>query len=158
MDPSANQALINRFYEAFARLDGEAMAECYSAEVVFKDPAFGELKGAQAGNMWRMLCASQQGKDFQVTFSEVHGDAAGGTARWEARYTFSKTGRKVHNIIEARFEIEGGKITGHTDTFDLKRWAAQALGFKGALLGGTKFFRRKLQGQTRGMLSKFEAR
>lgn len=157
MKSPGNQALIKKFYEAFARLDGEAMAACYHSEVVFEDPAFGVLKGAHAGNMWRMLCKSQKGKDFQVTFRDIQASEAGGSAFWEARYTFSKTGRKVHNKIKAQFEIRDGKIMKHTDVFDLKSWAAQAMGFKGALLGGTKFFQRKLQAQTKGMLGKFQS-
>ena len=41
----ANSALITRFYQAFQRLDAEAMVACYSPDVVFSDPAFGTLRG-----------------------------------------------------------------------------------------------------------------
>jgi hypothetical protein len=41
----------------------------------------------------------------------------------------------VHNSIDARFELRDGKIVKHTDSFDLRRWASQALGMKGKLLG-----------------------
>ena len=78
------------------------------------------------------------------------------TLQWEAKYTFSKTGRKVHNKIHASVEIQNGKIVKHKDSFNLRRWASQALGLKGALLGGTAFFRKKLQSQTNGLLDKFE--
>ncbi|MFT4771922.1 MAG: hypothetical protein ACI9D1_001957, partial [Cryomorphaceae bacterium] len=81
-----------------------------------------------------------------------------GSAHWEAKYTFSKTGRKVHNSIDATFEFSDGKIIKHTDDFDLKKWAKQAMGLKGALLGGTGFFKKKLQEQTNGMLAKFESK
>ncbi len=156
MTSSSNQDLITRFYEAFSRLDAEAMASFYHENVVFQDPAFGILKGERAGNMWRMLCQSQKGKDFIVEFSNVEAGEKSGSAHWEAKYTFSKTGRKVHNRIEAQFEFSDGKIIKHTDVFDLRSWAKQALGFKGALLGGTNFFKKKLQAQTNGMLAKFE--
>ena len=58
-----------------------------------------------------------------------------GRAHWEARYLFSATGRKVHNVIEAAFEFRDGLIVRHADSFDLWRWAGQALGAKGKLLG-----------------------
>jgi hypothetical protein len=58
-----------------------------------------------------------------------------GSAHWEARYLFSATGRKVHNIIDARFELRDGKIVRHADSFDLWRWSGMALGAKGKLLG-----------------------
>jgi ketosteroid isomerase-like protein len=158
MESSSTEALISKFYTAFANLDAEAMASCYHKEVVFEDPAFGILKGEKAGNMWRMLCQSQKGKDFVVTYSGVEAADGKGSARWQAKYTFSQTGRKVHNKIHAHFEFVDGKIIKHTDAFDLKQWAKQAMGFKGALLGGTSFFKNKLQQQTNGMLAKFESK
>ncbi|WP_298894781.1 nuclear transport factor 2 family protein [uncultured Psychroserpens sp.] len=149
-------ALIEKFYKAFNELDSETMVSCYHDDIIFEDPAFGVLKGEHAGNMWRMLCASQQGKEFRVTFSNINSDNGKGNAKWEAFYNFSKTGRKVHNIISATFEFKDDKIIKHTDQFNLHRWAKQAMGFKGLLLGGTGFFRKKLNQQTNHLLSKFE--
>lgn len=156
MSARTHQEIITEFYAAFSRLDAEAMAACYHKDITFEDPAFGTLKGEKAGNMWRMLCQSQKGKDFVVTFSDVTATGGKGSALWEAKYTFSKTGRKVHNKIRAEFEFADGKIIKHTDQFDLKKWAKQAMGLKGALLGGTGFFKKKLHEQTNGMLAKFE--
>ncbi|PKA84563.1 limonene-1,2-epoxide hydrolase [Ulvibacter sp. MAR_2010_11] len=153
-----SEALIEAFYKAFANLDAEAMVACYNRDIIFEDPAFGILKGNHAGNMWRMLCESQKGKDFKVTYSNISPSAEGGFAHWEALYTFSKTGRKVHNRITAQFEIKDGKITRHTDRFNLYNWASQAFGIKGRLIGWTPFFQKKLQQQTNAMLSKFEAK
>ena len=148
--------LIHTFYKAFTELDAETMASCYHTEVIFEDPAFGKLKGEHAGNMWRMLCVSQKGKDFRITYSDIHTNAHSGSASWHAFYTFSKTGRKVHNSIVAQFEFKDGRIIKHTDEFNLHRWAKQAIGFKGLLLGGTPFFRKKLQEQTNLLLNTFE--
>lgn len=156
MTDQLHQSIVTKFYQAFTELDAEAMASCYHENVVFKDPAFGTLKGEKACNMWRMLCQSQKGKNFVVEFSNVEADEQTGSAHWEAKYIFSKTGRKVHNKIRAHFEFSDGKIIKHTDVFDLRNWSKQALGFKGALLGGTAFFKKKLQAQTNGMLAKFE--
>ncbi len=151
------QSLIEEFYTAFNNLDAETMISCYHKDIVFEDPAFGELKGEHAKNMWRMLCASQKGKDFTVEFSNVSVDGEKGSAHWEAHYNFSKTGRRVHNKIDANFIFEEGKIISHKDDFNLHKWASQALGFKGKLIGGTNFFKRKLQSQTNHLLSKFES-
>ncbi|MNQ84514.1 hypothetical protein D3C85_996450 [compost metagenome] len=52
-----------------------------------------------------------------------------------ATYLFSQTGRMVENRIQARFLFADGKIIEHHDSFDLWRWARQALGAKGLLLG-----------------------
>ena len=39
-------AVVNRFYEAFARGDAAGMAACYHPEATFEDPAFGPLDRA----------------------------------------------------------------------------------------------------------------
>ena len=149
---------INTFYKAFKALDAEKMVSCYHENIKFEDPAFGMLDGESACNMWRMLCESQKNKGFQLEFSQVHYDGVHGHAHWEATYTFSKTGRKVHNVINAQFEFKEDKIIKHTDDFDLHRWAKQAMGFKGWFLGGTKFFKDALQKQTNQLLSTYETK
>ena len=151
------KSTIEKFYTAFTNLDAETMAKCYAENVFFEDAAFGVLKGEHAKNMWRMLCESQKGKDFKVVFSDIISDDKKGTAHWEAFYTFSQTGRKVHNKIDAHFEFENGLIVKHTDNFNLHTWAKQAMGFKGFLLGGTSFFKKKLHVQTNRLLQKYEA-
>jgi ketosteroid isomerase-like protein len=128
-----NAELITRFYEAFGRRDAEGMVACYAPDVVFSDPVFPSLRGEEAGAMWRMLC--ERGKDLRVEASGIDADDRAGRAHWEAHYTFSATGQRVHNVIDARFEFKDGKITRHTDSFNLTRWAGMALGLKGKLLG-----------------------
>jgi len=149
--------LVETFYSAFKNLDAETMVNCYHEEVVFEDPAFGILKGVQAKNMWRMLCESQKGKDFKIIYSNIEADNLKGKAHWEAFYTFSKTGRKVHNVIDAQFEFKEGKIIKHTDTFNLYKWSKQAFGLTGFFLGWTRFFKNKLNAQTNSLLTKFVA-
>lgn len=149
--------LITKFYTAFTELDAETMVTCYHPDVVFYDPAFGELKGTRAGNMWRMLCTSQKGKGLTVRHSNVEANETKGSANWEAEYNFSKTGRQVHNIIKAEFEFKDGLIIKHTDYFNLHRWAGQAMGLSGQLLGWTGFFKKKLNAQTNRLLDKFES-
>lgn len=128
-----HETLIRDFYAAFARRDAEAMAQCYHPEVFFSDPVFPKLKGAEAGDMWRMLLA--RAADLQVTLDEASADAEGGRAQWTARYTFSRTGRPVVNVVRAMFAFRDGKIARHYDRFSFYRWASQALGPLGKALG-----------------------
>lgn len=146
---------IEKFYTAFQQLDAEGMVACYHDDIEFNDPAFGTLKGKDAKDMWRMLCAN--GKNLKLEVSGIEQDSNTGKAHWEAHYTFSQTGRNVHNIIDAAFELKDGLIIKHYDHFNLKRWAGQALGLKGRLLGGTNFFKKKLHAQTNNNLRKFQA-
>ncbi len=129
----ANAALIERFYSAFARRDVEAMLACYRADVAFRDPVFGELGGREVRAMWRMLNA--RATDLAIEFTRVAATERDGSAHWEARYTYSATGRPVRNRIDATFEFRDGLIARHVDRFSLWRWAGMALGLKGALLG-----------------------
>lgn len=145
--------IIQKFYSAFAGKDWQTMQACYHQDVVFEDPAFGQLNGDDARKMWKMLC--EQGKDLRLEYSGVSCDGNTGKAHWEAYYTFSKTGRKVHNIIDAKFELKDGLIIKHTDEFNLRKWAGQALGLTGRILGGTNFFKKKLHTQTSSMLRKY---
>lgn len=148
--------LIEEFYTAFTNLDAEKMVKCYHPDIVFRDPAFGELKGERAKNMWRMLCQSQKGKDFKVHYKVLNCSAEKAHAVWEAQYTFSQTGRKVNNKIAASFVLKKGLIVEHIDDFSLYRWSKQAMGFKGLLLGNTSFFKNKLQQRTNTLLDRFE--
>ena len=148
--------IIETFYKAFSELDAETMVSCYDDNIIFEDPAFGVLKNEHAKNMWRMLCESQKGKTFIVTYSNIEANETTGSALWEAHYNFSKTGKKVHNKIKAQFEFSNGKIIKHTDDFSLHRWAKQAFGLKGYLFGGTSFFKKKLQAETKYLLQKYE--
>lgn len=128
-----HETLIRDFYAAFARRDAEAMARCYHDEVFFSDPAFPKLHGEEARDMWRMLVA--RATDLEIVLEEASADAEGGRARWTARYTFSGTGRKVVNRIDALFAFREGRIVRHFDRFSFWRWSSQALGPLGQLLG-----------------------
>jgi len=129
----AHEKLIRDFYAAFAARDADAMARCYHQEITFSDPAFPLLRGAEASGMWRMLVS--RGKDLQLTLLEAAADQEGGRATWEARYTFSQTGRSVVNRIDAVFAFRDGLIIRHIDRFPFWKWSRQALGPMGLLLG-----------------------
>lgn len=148
--------LVRKFYDAFAKGDAETMSSCYHEEITFEDPGFGELKGKSAGDMWRMLCG--QSKDLKLEYELHNCNDQEATVTWNAWYTFSRTGRPVHNIIHAKLKFKDGLIIDHRDSFDLHRWAGQALGMQGKLLGWTGFFKKKLQKSTGELLSKYQGK
>jgi len=96
---AANAALIVAFYAALGRHDPEAMLACYAPDVRFSDPVFPDLDAAGVAAMWRMLCS--RGKDLAVVASNVAADDATGRAHWVATYTYSATGHRVENRIDA---------------------------------------------------------
>jgi ketosteroid isomerase-like protein len=148
-----NADLIRRLYTSLDRRDGEAMAACYLARARFRDPAFGELDGREAGALWRML--TSRSADLSVELAEHRADGDTGEARWIARYTFTATGRPVVNDVRARFRFEDGLIAEHEDSFSFWRWSRQALGPIGLLLGWTPFLRAATRRRARQELERF---
>ncbi len=151
-----NETLIENFYNAFATLDAPTMLAAYHEDIEFSDPVFQSLKGDQAGKMWTMLCA--QAKDFELEFRDITADDKVGCAHWEASYTFSLTGRRVHNVIDASFHFKDAKIVKHEDSFDFRRWCSMALGPMGILLGWTPFLQNKIRRSAEENLMKFKAK
>lgn len=145
--------VIEDFYTAFQKKDWEGMQACYHQEIQFLDPVFPNLKGKEAKAMWHMLVTA--GKDLVVTFKNVKSDDKSGSCNWDAVYSFSRTGRKVHNVIAGKFEFKDGKIIRHTDSFNLWKWAGMALGLSGTLLGWTPFLQSKVRATAQKSLSKF---
>jgi ketosteroid isomerase-like protein len=149
--------VIETFYTAFAKGDWQTMETCYHPEATFTDEVFVGLKGKEVMGMWRMLLERSKG-ELDITYSHAQVDGGKGSADWVAVYIFSATGRRVINRIRAEFELKDGKIYRHTDYFSLHRWASQAMGFKGKLLGGTSFFRKKVQKTAREGLDRYLSR
>jgi len=154
---SGNEAVIRRFYTAFQQLDYTTMNDCYTTGAVFSDPVFGLLQGEELPAMWEMLCKTA--KNFSLSFSDIQLlDEEYATCTWVAAYTFSKTGRPVVNNVKAYMRIQQGKITEHTDKFDVWKWSRQALGLPGLLLGWSGFIQNKVHRTARKSLEKFMAR
>lgn len=150
------EQLIEKFYTAFSQKDSATMTACYAENIEFEDPAFGKLKGNEAIAMWTMLLS--RSKDLHVTFSDISAEAGTGRARWIATYTFTKTGRKVVNKINASFEFNDGKISKHTDTFDLNAWMQMAFGWKGLLFAYIPFLKNKFKQQAKKTLADYMAK
>ena len=153
---AANEALIERFYGAFAQRDGAGMAACYAPDVHFSDPVFTDLHGREAGAMWCML--TERGTDLRVELLEHSADGDRGAAHWRAHYTFTQTGRPVVNDVHASLRFRDGLIGDHIDDFDFHRWARQALGPPGLLLGWTPLVRNAVRRRARASLDEFLAR
>ncbi|MCB9183816.1 MAG: nuclear transport factor 2 family protein [Flavobacteriales bacterium] len=145
-------AVLHRFYSAFAARDWEAMSACYAEDARFSDPVFPDLDAAGVRAMWRMLLTG--GTDLQVSFRVEEESETHGLCRWEAHYTFSRTGRKVRNIIRSEFELRDGLIVRQRDHFDFWRWSRQALGVSGMLLGWSPLVRNKVRATAQAVLRK----
>lgn len=148
-----HETLLRAFFEAFARRDAESMAHCYHPDAFFSDPIFTALRGPDVADMWRMLLG--RAKDLEVSVDEIRADADGGEARWTARYTFVRTGRRVVNRIESLFAFRDGLIVRQYDRFPLWRWAAQALGPAGLLFGWSLPLKWKVRRDAASLLERF---
>lgn len=154
---AAHEELVERLYAAMDAGDGDAMAACYTDDATFEDPAFGHLEDGRGQAMWRMLCQSSGGNLRVVLLAREVSPNGTGTAHWTADYTFSETGRPVHNDVRATFVFRDGLIAAHRDRFNLRVWAGQALGPAPALLGRTPLLTLMLHRRTGGKLDDFIA-
>jgi ketosteroid isomerase-like protein len=142
MTADAHRATLEAFFAAFSARDGVGMGRCYDSAARFRDPVF-ELEGARIGAMWRMLCS--RGADLRIEASDLSATEDTGTATWHAWYTFSASGRPVHNVVHSGFRFREGRIVEQIDRFSFWRWSKQALGPPGLLLGWSPLLRRKVQ-------------
>lgn len=149
-------SVLHRFYTAFAERDWSTMGACYADEARFSDPVFPELDASGVRAMWKMLLTS--GTDLRVAFTVIEETPTGGVCGWEAFYTFSRTGRKVHNIIRSEFVLRDGSIVRQRDHFGFWRWNRQALGASGWLFGWSPTVRNKVQAAAAASLTKAMAR
>lgn len=150
---TTNEKIIHQFYSAFQQKDYKTMQNSYADNAVFNDSVFRSLDAKQVRAMWQMLISG--GKDMTMTFGNIKEDGNKVTAYWEAHYTFSATGKKVINKINAEFEIEDGKIVKHTDSFNFYTWAKQAFGAGGFLLGWTNSFKEKVRQTAKKKLDQY---
>ena len=148
-----NVKVIHTFYTDFQGLDYRGMQEAYHVDAEFSDPVFGLLSSQEVKAMWQMLVT--RSTDLKISFSDVQASGSIGKCHWEAWYTFSKTGRPVHNIINASFEFRDGKIYRHDDSFSLWKWSRQALGTSGLFMGWAPWLQNKVRNSARRSLVAF---
>lgn len=150
---NTNENLIKTLYTSFQEKDFSTMKSCYADSATFSDTIFPNLNANEVRSMWEMLLS--RGKDLTLTFENIVADDNKGSAIWIANYSFSATGNKVTNVIEANFEFENGKIIRHIEKFDFYTWSRQALGYMGFFLGWTSFLHQKVQKTAHENLIKF---
>jgi hypothetical protein len=139
MTAEETRAVLTAFYDALSRRDGGTMASLYAPNAFFDDEVF-SLSGDEIGKMWRNLMT--RAKTLKISYKITQVKIDKGTVELTARYDYE--GRPVVNEIRSEIELKDGKIIKQRDKFDFPRWAGQAFGWKGKLLGGFGFFRRKV--------------
>ena len=151
MTSEETRAALTRFWDAFARRDADAVAAMYSPRATFEDPVF-RLEGEEIGRMWKMLLG--RARDFSVSYGIAEALDGRGTVEWTARYLFG--GRHpVVNVVVSEIVFDGERIIRQVDRFEFPRWAAQALGLPGKLLGRFEWFRRAVSRKAARSLAQF---
>ena len=136
-------SLATKFYDAFVKGDANKMSSLYAPNATFSDAVFVGLTGIEAGAMWQMLCA--RSKDLKISYEILDCTEETAKIRWQAYYTFTKTGRFVHNTVDATIGAASGKIVVHVDKFSFWKWSRQALGPIGFLLGWSSILKNKVR-------------
>lgn len=146
-------SVIERFYTAFKNKDFHTMQVLYADDVVFSDPVFTNLEADKVRSMWEMFCT--QSKDLNISYTTPELIGLEIITEWTATYSFGRNKRPVRNHIKARFHLQNGKISHHTDNFNFYNWSKQAFGLTGWLFGWTPFFRNKVSKSAMGALLKY---
>ena len=154
MSAERNRELIERFYAAFDRHDGDDDGRLLRAGCAVLGSGVRRVAG-RAGRR-DVADAHRAGGGPRRRARRARCRRDDGTAHWIAHYTF-RTGRKVVNDIQAAFRFENGLIAEHDDSFDFYKWSRQALGPPGLLLGWTPLLRAKVQKEARAGLDEFLA-
>lgn len=147
--------VAERFYSAFAKRDGDTMAACYAPTCEFSDPVFVGLLDDEVRDMWRML--TERAQDFSLEYKILNADEQTACVLWVARYRVSTTGNQVINHVNTLMKFEKGLIKRQKDTFDLYKWASQALGLLGKLLGWSSMVQNGIRESAREGLSQWRA-
>ncbi len=128
MTNAETQAALTRFYEAFARRDGETMAALYATEATFEDPVF-SLTGSDIGKMWVGLLAGA--KDFSVAVHRGEGRRRHGRRGVDGPLSLRRQ--------EARRERDrvGNRDAGRTDRAPEGHIRLSALGSAGPRASGS---------------------
>jgi ketosteroid isomerase-like protein len=162
-----NVKAVRDFFAAYSRGNPAAMAgllaeDAPGAPVVYDDPSFGHLEGAdKVGAMWKVVAGGNP--PVNVSFEgqpQISPD--GRQVKVQVVESYKFLGNDIANHITSTFQFNAdGKIVRQQDEFDWGKWAAQVKGLGsmpvpglGALLGTktghalvTWFLNEKLNGQ-----------
>ena len=148
-----SESLVRRYFDALARLDGEAMAACVHPMASYSDPMFPDLRGDAVGWRWRMLTSGAT--DMHLAYDIVFGDERKAQVKWQAQYRFVSSGRSVSNQVTSTLAFWDQKIVRQVDEYDFLRWSRSSLGLAGALLAQLPPLRRAAQRRARQQLQGF---
>ena len=148
--------VAEQFYEAFMVRDHYTMGLLYAENATFSDPVFPLLNARGARMMWAMLLT--RAEDLGIEVNVLEDSPTRARVDWTAHYTFGATGRRVVNRIETEMAISNGRIVRQVDRFSLWRWARQALGAQGLLLGWTPMVQNRIRKQAARSLGEFARR
>jgi hypothetical protein len=123
-------------------------------------PIFPKLEGVQIKSVWSMIMAGA--RDFSVHYEILSFDETHVRVSWTALNRFSATNRPVKNQVMTELMLSSptpggneGKILSQSDVFDFYRWARQALGMPGTLLGWMPWFQKQIQTKSSEKLASF---
>jgi ketosteroid isomerase-like protein len=149
-----SEALVRRYFDALARLDGEAMAACYHRAATYSDPIFPDLRGERVGARWRMLAGGAS--DMHLDYTIVQGDERKAQVHWKARFRLGG-GPVVSNDVTTTLTFWDDRIVRQVDEFDLWRWCRSSIGLAGALLVVIPPVRRAMQRRAAAQLDRWLA-
>lgn len=140
---------VQDFFDALARLDAYALAQCYAPSARFEDAAW-SLQGTEAiAAMWEMICDDTRrlGADvWRLECLRIRGTRHRCKVDWRLSHRDPATGRLIHQRMESRFLLtRDGRIDFHENRFSLWRWSRQARGLSGWLLGWTPIMRQRVR-------------
>jgi hypothetical protein len=148
--------VAEQFFEAFLVRDHYTMGLLYAENATFSDPVFPLLNARGARMMWAMLLT--RAEDLGIEVNVLEDSPTRARVEWTARYTFGATGRRVINRIQTEMAISNGRIVRQVDQFSLWRWARQALGAQGLILGWTPMVQNRIRKQAARSLGEFARR
>lgn len=120
--------LLSAFTAAVEKGDGNALADCFTADGVYDDYFFGPSKPGREGIVEMLAHFYEGGKDFRWDFFDVVETGKLGYASYRFSYTSTLPevkGTRVAFEGISRFALEGGKIKRYAEVFDRSLALAQ---------------------------------
>ena len=111
--------LVERFAEAFNRLDVDGLLACFTADATYRDLFYGPHAGQAAlrGMFERMF---REGRDYRWSMDTIVMDDRRAAAEWTFSYTATAAvprseGRSVRFSGMSIFELEGGRVRAYRE-------------------------------------------
>lgn len=115
------ETLLASFAAAVEKGDGNALADCFTADGVYDDYFFGPSEPGRTGIVAMLAHFYEGGRDFRWDFHDVAEAGPLGYASYRFSYTSTLPEAKgVRVVFEgiARMRLAGGKIQHYSEVFD----------------------------------------